>query len=202
MEKKIATLISYIAHPLIIPVLGLLIIGNSGTYAADIDPRYRQFIYVSVFVFTLLLPAALIPLFYYFGLVKNIHFTEKRERLIPLYITLLFYIAAYFLVKQLPISVVYHRFLFAGCISMLFLSAISYFWQISAHMVGWGGLTGLILMLSIRFTSDLMIFLIMSIIISGLVAFSRLKLNSHTPLQVYAGFLMGLTIMVIIFALK
>jgi membrane-associated phospholipid phosphatase len=202
MERKIATAFSYIAHPLLIPILGLVVISNSGTYAADLDLRFRQFIYLSVFVFTLLLPAALIPLFYYFGLARNLHFSERRERLIPLYLTIVFYIAAYFLIKKLPVSAVYQRFIFASCISLLFLLAISYFWKLSAHMVGWGGLTGLILIISLRFNTDLMLFLILSILLSGIVGFSRLKLNEHTPLQVLSGFLLGFGVMIAVFLLK
>jgi hypothetical protein len=202
MENRIATFISYIAHPLLIPLLGLLIISNSGTYAADIDERYRQFIYLSVFIFTLLLPAALIPLFYYFGLSGSIHFSERRERLMPLYLTLIFYLAAYFFIKQLPVSVIYQRFIFAACLSMIILTALCYFWKISAHLVGWGGLTGLILMLSIRFNTDLMLFLLIAILFSGLIAYSRLKLSAHTPAQIYSGFLLGLSVMVFVFVLK
>lgn len=202
MVKRFATFVSYTAHPLIIPVLGLLVISNSGTYAADIDQQYKQFIYLSVFIFTLLLPAALIPLFYYFGLARNVHFNERRERLIPLYLTLIFYLAAYFLVRKLPVSVIYQRFLFGACISMLFLASISNFWKISIHLVGWGGLTGLILMLTLRFSTDLMLFLILSILISGFIASARLKLGAHTPLQVYSGFLLGFGVMIIVFLLK
>jgi hypothetical protein len=202
MEKKFATFVSYIAHPLLIPILGLLIISNSGTYAADIDQRYRQFIYLAVFIFTLLLPAALIPLFYYFGLAGNFHFSERRERLIPLYLTLIFYLAAYFFIKQLPVSVIYQRFIFAACISMILLTAFCYFWKISAHLVGWGGLTGLIVMLSIRFNTDLMLFLIVAVLFSGIIGYSRLKLAAHTPAQVYAGFLLGFLVMVAVFILK
>lgn len=202
MEKKFATFISYAAHPLIVPVLGLLVISNSGTYAADIDHQYKQFIYLSVFIFTLVLPAALIPLFYYFGLAKNVHFSERRERLIPLYLALVFYLSAYLLIKKLPVSIIYQRFLFAACISMLFLSFISYFWKISAHMTGWGGLVGLILILSLRFNTDLMLFLILGILSSGFIGFARLKLEAHNPLQIYTGFLLGFVIMIVVFLLQ
>lgn len=202
MVKRFATFISYTAHPLIIPILGLLVISNSGTYAADIDQQYKQFIYLSVFIFTLLLPAALIPLFYYFGLAKNLQFSERRERLIPLYLTLIFYLAAYFLVRKLPVSVIYQRFLFAASFSMLLLASISYFWKISIHMVGWGGLTGLILILILRFSTDLMLFLIVSILISGFMASARLRLAAHNPLQIYTGFLLGFAVMIIVFLIK
>jgi hypothetical protein len=202
MEKRFATIISYLTHPLIVPILGLLIIGNSGTYIADIDPRFRQYIYVTVFIFTLLLPVALIPLFYYFGLARNVYFSEKRERIIPLYLTLIFYLVAYFLIKRIPVSAVYQRFLFGGCLSMLFLSAISNFWKISAHMVGWGGITGLILMLSIRFNTDLMLFMIVSLLISGIAGYARLRLNAHNGRELYTGYVLGLAIMVAVFAFR
>jgi membrane-associated phospholipid phosphatase len=201
MEKRIASIVSYVTHPMLIPILGLLVISNSGTYAADLDHRFTQFIYLSVFIFTLVLPASLIPLFFYSGLAKNIHFSERRERLIPLYITLIFYLAAYFLIKKLPISMVYQRFLFAACLSMLFLLGISYFWKISAHLVGWGGLIGLVLSLSLRFSTDLMLFLIIGILLAGGIGFARLKLNAHNPLQVYAGFLLGFLTVLTVFTI-
>jgi membrane-associated phospholipid phosphatase len=191
IEKKIAEVLSYIAHPLFIPLLGLVVISNSGTYAADLDPRFTHFIYLAVFIFTLLLPAGLIPLFYYSGMVRNIQLSERRERLIPMYITLVFYVAAYLLIRKLPVSMVYQRYLFAGCLSILLLLAVSYFWKISAHLMGWGGLVSLIVCLSLRFNTDLMLFLIFSIFMTGCVGSARLRLDAHNPLQVFAGFLLG-----------
>lgn len=200
--NRIATIISYLTHPLIIPILGLLIISNSGTYVADLDNRYLNFIYLSVFVFTLLIPAGLIPVFYYFGLTRNLHLSEKRERLIPLYITLLSYMAAYYFIRNLPVSFVYQRFLFAGCLSILFVLAISYWWKISAHMVGWGGLAGLIWSLSWHLNTDLMLMMIVTLLLTGSVGFARLQSNAHSHGQVYTGFIVGLLTVVIVFALR
>jgi membrane-associated phospholipid phosphatase len=199
MEKKFATAISYIAHPLCIPMLGLLIISNSGTYAADLDERFNNFIYTSVFVLTFLMPIAFIPFYLYAKMIRNIQFAGKRERLIPLYITLVFYLVAYFMVRRLPVSSVYQRFLFASCISVLLVLTISYFWKISAHMVGWGGLTGLIASLSLRFHTDMMIFLIVAILLSGITAFARLSLGAHNQAQVYSGFLLGIATVLLVF---
>lgn len=202
MERRLASFLSYITHPLLVPMLGLIVISYSGTYAADLDKRYSQFIYLSVFITTLLLPASLIPLFMYSGLAKNLHFNERRERLIPLYITLIFYLAAYFLIKKLPVSQVYQRFIFSACLSILIVLIISYFWKISTHLVGWGGLVGLILILSIRFESDLMILLIVCILCSGSIGFARLRLNAHNSAQVYSGFFVGLAIILTVFFIQ
>ena len=40
--KKLALFISYLFHPLIMPSLGLLIILNSGTYHALMDPAVKR----------------------------------------------------------------------------------------------------------------------------------------------------------------
>jgi len=199
MEKRIANFLSYLAHPLIVPLIGLLVISHSGTYAADIDQRFSQFIYLAVFVLTFIMPVGLIPLFMYSGLAKSIQFTEKKERLIPLYITLVFYLAAYYLIKKLPVSQIYHRFLFSASLSVLFVLAITYFWKISAHLVAWGGLVGMIFSLSLRFETDLMLFLIISILCSGCIGYARLRLNAHSPGQVYAGFFLGFLTMLTVF---
>lgn len=74
MENRFANILSYVAHPLLIPMFGLLVISNSGTYAADLDKQFMQFIYLSTFILTLLLPGILIPLFFYSGLARNITF--------------------------------------------------------------------------------------------------------------------------------
>jgi membrane-associated phospholipid phosphatase len=68
-------------------------------------------------------------------------------------------------------------------------------------MVGWGGLVGLILSLSLRFNTDLVLFLILAILFSGIVGFARLKLTAHSPMQVYMGFLIGFLIMITVFVI-
>jgi len=182
------------------PMVGLMLISNSGTYAADLDPRYTSFIYLSVFLLTFMMPVVLLPLLLFTGLLKNLEFSERSERLIPLYLTLFFYAASYLLIRKLPVSHVYQRFLFSASLSVLLVLAISYFWKISAHMVGWGGIIGLISVLSFRFESDLMIFLIIGILWAGITGSARLRLNEHEPLQIYSGFLVGLLTMLVVFA--
>jgi len=183
------------------PMIGLLVISNSGTYVADLDHRFTNFIYLSTFLLTFMIPVALMPLLYYTGMAGSMHFSQRRERLLPLYLTLFFYIAAYFLIRKLPVSQVYQRFMFAACLSVLLVLAVSYFWKISAHLVGWGGVVGLIVILSYQFGSDMMIFLVIAILFTGITAFARLKLNEHLPLQVYSGFLLGLLTVLVVFSI-
>ena len=109
-----------------------------------------------------------------------------------MFITLAAYLTAYFLIRQLPVSQLYGRFLLAACLSIVIVLFISNFWKISAHMAGLGGLSGLVIALSEKVGTDMMMYLLALLFLSGLAGYARLRLNSHSATQVYLGFLTGL----------
>jgi len=192
MEKKIATFLSYILHPLLAPVAGILILTHSGTYIADLNDDIKNLIYLTVGTLTLVLPVCLIPFYMYFKIIRNIEIGERHERLMPLYITLLSYLCAYFLIRRLPVSQLYGRFLLAACLTILITLLVSNFWKISAHMTGLGGLSGLVLALSKKLGADMLMFLLIFLILSGLAGYARMRLNAHSGIQVLMGYLTGL----------
>jgi membrane-associated phospholipid phosphatase len=69
---------------------------------------------------------------------------------------------------------------------------ITYYWKISMHMTGIGGLCGAFLLLGIVWPVDLRLILAGLFFIAGIVGSSRLVLQVHTPAQVAAGFIAGL----------
>jgi len=194
MEKKIATLLTYLLHPLLAPIAGIFILTRSGTYIADLNPEIINLINLIVITLTLVLPVCMIPFYLYFRMIRQISIPEKHERLIPMVITLVAYLGAWFLIRRLPVSQLYGRFLLGACLSLLIVVAVSFYWKISLHMTGLGGLVGLVLALSRKLGVELMVVLLLLIILSGLAGFARLQLNAHSKSQVLAGFLIGLTV--------
>jgi len=194
MEKKIATFLTYLLHPLLAPIAGIFILTRSGTYIADLNPELISLITLIVITLTLVLPVCMIPFYLYFRMIRQISIPEKHERLIPMVITLVAYLGAWFLIRRLPVSQLYGRFLLGACLSLLIVVAVSFYWKISLHMTGLGGLVGLVLALSRKLGVELMVVLLLLIILSGLAGFARLQLNAHSKSQVLAGFLIGLTV--------
>ncbi len=184
--------ISYLFHPVLMPLIGLFLILNSEAYIAVMDIRVARILYLIVGIFTLLLPLVLFFLFLYTGYVQTIQINERRQRIIPYFISFIMYYIAYYLVKKLAVSSFISAFLFASAMSLLIIVIITYFWKISTHMVGVGGLTGLVLSLSTVFNADTMYFLVIILLVSGLLASARLSLNAHRPGEVCAGFALGL----------
>jgi membrane-associated phospholipid phosphatase len=68
---------------------------------------------------------------------------------------------------------------------------INFWWKISLHSVGAGALISLILILSLKMLTPLEWYLVPAVIIGGLVLSSRLKLNLHSPSQVWTGVFVG-----------
>lgn len=68
---------------------------------------------------------------------------------------------------------------------------LSFRWKVSIHMIGIGGLTGMLFGLSKILNADLLTIIIITILFSGLLGTSRIILGAHSPKQVYVGFLIG-----------
>jgi membrane-associated phospholipid phosphatase len=62
---------------------------------------------------------------------------------------------------------------------------------VSTHMVGLGGLMGLVSVLQHFYGLNIGGLLVVCMLVSGLVGTARLYLQHHTESQVYAGFMLG-----------
>lgn len=123
-----------------------------------------------------------------------------QERIVPLFLTFLAMFFTFFLLGRMIHNAPYliklyvyfiRMFLLAACIVVVVSIIISLFWRISLHMVGIGGVIGMVIALSLRLGIDLQIVLMTLFIIAGLAGYSRLKLDAHSPAQVYTGFGLG-----------
>ena len=127
--------------------------------------------------------------------------SRRRDRLIPLIITTVMYIFTYYLLYKLQTPEHVKLFILAAAILVLITCLLSIKWKISAHMVGIGGLVGMIIALYSKMSGNLNFYLFISIFIAGLVGASRLKLNAHNSRQVYIGLVIGLipTLLIMLF---
>jgi membrane-associated phospholipid phosphatase len=93
--------------------------------------------------------------------------------------------------KQAGLSPLFYIILLCCSLSLIATSLINLVWKVSAHMVGIGGVIGAVIALSVQLDTDFFYILSSLILLAGLLGYSRLKLNAHTPAQVYLGFVVG-----------
>ena len=187
-------IISGLAHPMLMPLYAIYLIFNSNTFLDFTPFTLVKAIYMIVFITTILLPISCLPLLKSYSLISSYSLTERKDRMIPLALAILSYSLGFYLLMKLPGTNIFARLQLAGIISLTLLLIISYWWKISLHMAGIGGLCALIFTFSIRFSASLRTMFMMAILAAGLLAFSRLKLEVHKPTQIYVGFLLGFTV--------
>lgn len=189
--EKIAKIISILIHPLIIPSLGFLLLFNSGTYLGYLPFDYKKMILIIVVLCTFVIPLSMIPFFLYQKMIFDIQLSQSRERYIPLVVSFSLFMFCYFLLRRIPVPPDYQAFCLGCALSVLIILLVIAKWKISLHMVGIGGLTGLIIYLTIQMQVNLEFYLILTLIAAGMVGTARLILEAHKPFEIYSGFLIG-----------
>ena len=193
----IARLTSIIFHPLLIPTLGFLLLFNSDFYFSILPWNVKRYMLLVVFMSTCVLPAISI-LILSLNPKFDLNMEKNTDRVLSLIITSVSYYLGYLLLKRLPVFPVYNVLLIGAILVQTALLPISMRWKISMHSAAIGGLVGGILGLSFRLQENPVQLLSVLILTAGLVATSRLILQKHTESQIYAGFLTGFLILMLV----
>ncbi|MEW7288950.1 hypothetical protein ABW637_00255 [Aquimarina sp. 2304DJ70-9] len=182
--------ISYILHPLLMPLVGAVIYFTCA-------PRYIPDDIIRIKVFGLIILTVLIPivLFFFlksFGTITSIHLEEVQQRKIPLLLQSILLIVA---IKMI-IDIYHYPELYYFFLGILFSSLSAIFMVLfnikaSLHMIGISGITMFTVALSIHFGMNLTLLITALMIANGLVATSRLHCKAHTNLELILGFLIG-----------
>jgi hypothetical protein len=200
MEDRLARLFTILFHPLFIPFSMLMILFNINAYFAILIPLKAKYLLTGmVFLTTILFPLLLVFLFYRLKLIKSFYLESKEERIYPLLATAIFYYLTYYILKSFTISFIFSYYMLGSTFLTICALIISFYRKISLHMIGVGGMIGLLMGLSISRNIDLMWFIIPAILLAGILGFARIKSNSHKPSEIYSGFLVGAGVMFLLF---
>jgi hypothetical protein len=200
MEQRTAQIISVIMHPMFIITWGMLVMLNLNAYFVLIIPeQLRWSIILLVFGNTALMPAILIWIMARKNIISSLQMPLREERTWPYLIFAVFYASTYFLMWNLGLPKIYYKFIAGGLASILIATMINLYWKISIHMIGIGGLTGGFLALSYKGLVNAPALIVILLFLSGITGFARLQSNSHSPAQVYVGYLIGAAVVAAVF---
>ncbi|HOZ86731.1 MAG TPA: hypothetical protein PL029_03185 [Bacteroidia bacterium] len=193
--RNFALLISVLFHPLLMCTYGclLLFFGIENTvfdYLTSVGTKWR--ITLIVFIFSFIFPVLNIFILYKLKKIPQITLSNRRDRTFPYLMTALFYFGLFYLMLDINIWTVIKISVVGAGLAILFTAIINLKYKISAHMVGVGGLLGVLICVSYLIKFDMTPFYILVIFLAGLLGFARLKLEEHQPYQIYTGFLLGL----------
>lgn len=175
-------------------VFGLLLFGVP--QATSIPEEFKFRIFILIVLSTLLIPMVTIIGLRLSGTVKSLHMPEVKDRKLPFAITALYFVlTTWFLYQKTDLDPVLWLGMTVISVAVVLLTVVSFFWKISAHMIGLGGLLAVVLVLGQKFpTFEVLYPLLGVLVLCGAVASSRLLLQAHRPTEIYAGLAVGFAV--------
>ena len=155
---------------------------------------------VIVSYITITFPLLVVFLLWRLKFIESIYMQGDKERYIPLISSMLFYFWTFWSFhKELNAPVMLQRFLLGTFLLMIGVFMATIFFKISMHSAAWGGVVSFALLATFQHVENGFLLLLISLVLSGIVAATRLFLKAHTPVQVYTGFFAGVLMQLLSF---
>ena len=194
---KLAKIISTITHPVLLPTWMLLVFMASGVF--KISFLRADVCLAVVFGTTFIIPVIILFILKKFNMIKSLMMEKREERFIPLFIMVLsLYVTSRFFNGVIAL-ILYNFYLISNLVLCVVVFWINIYWKISFHGIGWGAFTCMLFIMSTIASPLYFNYFLVSIMISGVVGWARLKLKSHSESQLYVGFTVGFLIPLLIY---
>lgn len=189
MDKLLKS-ISYIFHPLIMPLLGVIFYFSKSPRFIPIEIIQAKV--VSLFILTVILPILLYFLLKTLGLVSTINLKTTKERIYPLIlngVVVLIVLQRVLTISQSPELYFFFVGILISNMTCLLLAIMRF--KASIHMIGMSGVFMFFVALSIHFSININGTLALMSIIIGATATSRLHLKAHSHIELIIGVFVG-----------
>lgn len=188
---KLPKIISSLFHPINFPIAGAIL------YFLLL-PKYlyieqERLLLSVIFAITYVFPLLIIFLLKSFKMINSYHMETIEERKFPLllFISITFFIG-YWLFKSAVVDLLSLFYLGYG-IGLAITYLLLYFKiKVSLHAAAISGLIGFIAVFSLYYKINLIVILAILLLLNGIIATARLRLQSHSLNEVFLGFILGL----------
>lgn len=191
--RLFANFVSYIFHPLFIPVYVAAFLLYVHPYAfAGFDEKMKTMRLLSVFVSATLLPAFSVFLLWRLQFTSSIFLRTQKERIIPYAIAIIFYFWIWYVFRNLsdsPRAIV--EFLLGTFLAVCGAWMANIWFKVSMHGTAVGGMLMFFVLQSLKDPSVGGAYLSIALLITGLVCTARFIVGGHTRAEVYSGLLIG-----------
>jgi len=190
--QLLAKFISYVFHPLFIPLYITYFIIQVHSYQfAGISDGVNLRTLLQVFVNCTFLPLASILLLKALKFIDSVFLKTQRDRIIPYIICMTFYFWNWYVFKN------NHEIKDLVSMSMAIFNAsvfgflVNISMKVSMHAISVGVMSTFMALLAFTDSSSFSLYLSIAVLISGIVCTSRLIVSDHSPKEIYYGFLIG-----------
>ena len=188
--KKFLSFFSYVFHPMFISVYAVLLY----FFLTDRYHSYQELflIMIQIILLTILLPISMFYFLMTLGKANSLMLSEITQRKIPLAINaFLLYILITQSIREEVIPELY--FFFFGALASTIITFLLIFVNLKAsiHMIGISSITIFIIGFSLHTQVNHIYLVATFLLLTGIVATSRLSMKAHDGKELIAGFLVG-----------
>jgi hypothetical protein len=194
LVRAIASFLSYIFHPLFIPVYisGFLVVVQpqlfaSFTLAAKIITVIRFFVMYSFF------PLVTVLLLKGLGFVQTVYLKTQKERIIPYIACGIYYFWMWYTLRNQD---EFAREIVMLAMAIWIASALALLaniiMKVSMHAISLGVMVSFMMMLALAQGTGFGLYISISLLITGLVCTARFIVSDHSQKEVYGGLLIGI----------
>lgn len=190
--RVIAKIISYVFHPLFIPIyITFFIFTIRGYQFAGIDPWMKTLKLLLIFITCTLFPLISVLLLKALNFIDSVYLKTQKDRIVPYIICMTFYFSVWYYFRknhEVPDLISMALAIFNASVAGFLLNIVM---KVSMHAIAAGVMTTFIAILAFQESVSLSLYLSAAILVSGIVCTSRLIVSDHRPGEIYIGFIAG-----------
>jgi hypothetical protein len=196
MKNFPSKLISWVFHPLLIPTFAFLYFFNAPCYLSLYPTEITRGLFFIILMFTFSAPLLAFFIYLNFNKIDSLQLPSQKSRTFPLIMVAIFYAVNYIILWRMSeiVPQVISTFYLITFLVVLSNVIINFKTKISSHMLALGGFIGYTFVFHFAMNIESLVPVLVFILIAVITASSRLKLNAHTPAQIYLGFFVGLSV--------
>ncbi len=199
--KILAHFFSFVFHPLFIPTLVTLYLLYIHPVAfVAIGEKKQIFKLLFVIVNTALYPAFAVFVMWRLKFIQSVFLKTQKERIIPYAVAMIFYFWAWYVSRSQADNHELFKIFFLGTfITVIAAWIANIYFKISMHALATGGMLFFIFWTSFSGESTSGLYASVAMLITGIVASSRMIVSDHRPFEIYSGLFIGMICQLIAF---
>jgi len=195
--KLISKIVSFIFHPIFIPVyLAFIIVEFNPNHFLNLHGKHYTIVLSMVAILMVGFPLFSLAIMKGLGMISSFVMKDVKERFIPMIAVATFYLWAFMMFKPdsktvFAVDPLLSNMILGSVVAIFLAFFFNSFYKISLHAIGVGAMMSVVMSIMPYASYNMIYVLLATILIAGIVTTARLYLKEHTTKEVYMGFLAG-----------
>lgn len=191
--RVIAKIISYIFHPIFIPVYLCWFVVNTQSYLFAAFSSWEKTVFILRFgVMYIMFPLVSVLLMKAVGFVSSFQLKTQRDRIIPYVVCMIYYWWMWYVLHNQSFPREFTILSFAIFLTSIGGLMANISMKVSMHAMASGIMVAFVIMLAFSQDISFGIYISLAILLTGLICTSRFIASDHTAREIYGGLLIGI----------